>query len=74
MIDAVGWACVLKTPRVIDVRSVSPTKRACMVNALVTQLGIMVTNDWTDQDIERAWQQFGAAIADILEVNIAVRE
>lgn len=53
MKNAGGWAIV--TDGVIDVRTVSPTPRATIVNWLVLN-GIQVLRSHTDADIERKWE------------------
>jgi methyl coenzyme M reductase beta subunit len=40
----------------IDIRSVSPTRRAAIVNWLVTAKRLVATHNTTDEQIERAWQ------------------
>ncbi len=50
---AEGWAVVSKGK--ILVRTVSDTRRAAIVNWLVTERQILVMASWTDEDIERMW-------------------
>ena len=50
---AVGFAVV--QGGVIDVRTVSPTRRGALVNWLVVAVGLAVRSDWSDYAIERAW-------------------
>ena len=64
---ATGWAIRLSDGE-IDVRTVSPTRRAAIVNWLVlngTEISIM----WTDDQIEAAWKAKGLYVHDI-EVDI----
>lgn len=54
---AVGWAVVSGQ---ILVNTVSETRRAAIVNYLVTKHAINITNKWSDEDIERCWAHWGA--------------
>lgn len=40
----------------INIRSVSPTRRAALVNWLVTERQLQATIFATDEDIERTWE------------------
>ena len=53
MQTADGWAIIEDIG--IDVRSVSPTRRAAIVNWLVTRAGIMIYSTTTDKQIEECW-------------------
>lgn len=53
----------------INVRSVSPTRRAALVNWLVTERQLQATIFATDDDIERMWQ---ANKGDALVSEVAV--
>lgn len=57
MSDAMGWAVISGN---ILVNTVSETRRAAIVNYLVTKHGMAITNKWTDDDIERCWMHWGA--------------
>lgn len=48
-----GWAVVQGGE--ILVKTVSDTRRAAIVNWLVTEAEIMVLNSWTDDRIEAIW-------------------
>ncbi len=48
---AKGWAVTIGAE--IDLRTVSPTERAAMVNGLVTIFGVTVYNSHTDEEIEK---------------------
>lgn len=52
---AEGWAVVSKGN--ILVRTVSDTRRAALVNWLVTEARVLVLTSWTDDDIETAWHK-----------------
>lgn len=52
--EADGWAIIEDIG--IDVRSVSPTRRAAIVNWLVTRKGIMIYHTTTDEQIEAMWK------------------
>lgn len=49
-----GWAVIDGSGNVL-VRTVSDTRRAAIVNWLVTVLRIMIMNSESDEDIERAF-------------------
>ena len=51
-----GWAVVDKNGD-IDVKTVSPTERGAIVNWLVVEQKVMITNDWSDGKIYEAWGQ-----------------
>ena len=57
MSDEMGWAVIAGR---ILVNTVSETRRAAIVNYLVTKHGMAITNAWTDEDIERCWAHWGA--------------
>jgi hypothetical protein len=40
----------------INIRSVSPTRRAAIVNWLCTEVKMLALNTATDVDIERVWE------------------
>ncbi|HXA85768.1 MAG TPA: hypothetical protein VNZ47_11870 [Candidatus Dormibacteraeota bacterium] len=52
---AVGWAVM--NPEGIDMRTVSDTRRAAIVNWLVAGCGIFITRFHTDSEIERLWRE-----------------
>lgn len=58
MSDGIGWAAIV-SGRIL-VNTVSDTRRAAIVNYLVTKGGIVITNAWSDDDIERCWTHWGA--------------
>jgi hypothetical protein len=71
---AVGWAVVFLDE--MDVRTISPTRRAAIVNWIVSRGGKWVSNNTTDDDIERMWKAFVYDNNDLLtavEVNVEVR-
>ena len=59
----------------IDVRTVSETRRAAIVNWLVVSCGCPVFNFTTDEEIERLWRGHseGAAVGRV-EINRALPE
>lgn len=63
-----GWA-VIKNGK-INVRTVSDTRRASLVNWLVTDGGVLVTAAWTDEMIEAAWGRLSPGDAVCTTVNI----
>ena len=54
MVAAKGWAVVQKGE--LLVRTVSPTRRAALVNWLVVEAAVRVGADWNDARIEHAWE------------------
>lgn len=52
---AEGWAVVSKGK--ILVKTISDTRRAAIVNWLVTEARVLVLATWTDEDIENNWHQ-----------------
>lgn len=54
--EVYGWAVV--DGQGIRIKTVSDTRRAAIVNYLVTDRGTMVFNDMTDAEIERLWLQY----------------
>ena len=55
MATAKGWAVV--DANGINVRTISNTRRAAIVNWLLVDKQIMATRIASDQDIEAAWEQ-----------------
>jgi hypothetical protein len=53
--EAEGWA--VTHDGCIDVRTVSPTRQAAVINAIVTQGGVMVMDDWTHDVIDGVWRE-----------------
>lgn len=51
---AVGFAVVQGD--VIDVRTVSPTRRGALVNWLTVMPGVSVFANWSDHAIEKTWE------------------
>lgn len=51
--QAEGWAVIDCTR--IDVSTVSPTRRAAIVNWLVTRAGRFISTSTTDEQIEAYW-------------------
>jgi len=49
-----AWAVVINNQ--INVRSVSPTRIAAMVNYLCTDKGFIALNTTTDSQVEKLWQ------------------
>ncbi len=50
-----GFAVVQNT--VIDIKTVSPTRRAAIVNWIVTRKGAMIYQQTTDEEIEDLWER-----------------
>lgn len=65
-----GWAIIECVG--IDVRSVSPTRRAAIVNWLVTRKGLFVTTSWDDDRIDKAWDALRGE-ADAFEVIVCTK-
>lgn len=55
--EAIGWAVTSSSH--IFVKTVSETRRAAIVNYLVAEHHINITNLWTDDQIEAAWLYWG---------------
>lgn len=53
---ATGWAAI-ENGRIL-VRTVSDTKRAAMVNFLVTERNTFIYSETTDEEIERMWHRY----------------
>lgn len=56
---------------VIDIRTVMSDQRGAMINGLVTLCGVMVTNSWSDEQVQHAWAVHVAYNAD--KVALAVQ-
>lgn len=54
--EEIGWAVI--SGRIL-VKTISDTRRAAIVNYLVAERGIAITNTWTDEDIEQCWRHWG---------------
>lgn len=69
-----GWAAV-DADGDINVKTVSGTRRAAIVNWLVVGAGIMVLNHWSDEGIEETFQkQRTRHRVDVVPVTIRTRE
>lgn len=58
----------------IDIRTVSGTRRAAIVNWLVAQAGVMVFAYWTDERIEDAWVQESARVPGVEIIQVRVEK
>lgn len=68
--SAVGWAVI--DDEGLKVRTVSETRRAAIVNWLVTEAGLLVTQLHTDENIEAMWNaQRGDAITKKVHITAA---
>lgn len=59
MITQDGWAVASNFRGDIYIKTVSDTRRAAIINWLVTEGGIPITKYHTDADIERLWNKLG---------------
>jgi hypothetical protein len=64
-----GWAVIADGE--INVKTVSPTRRAAIVNWLTVDLGFLIHNHHTDEQIESAWEygrpeKRGARVAEVV--------
>jgi len=66
-----GWAIVSKGK--VLVNTVSPTRVGAIVNWLVVDCNILVTNSASDNRIEAYWK-LNKGKAECVEVHIAVRQ
>ena len=57
----------------IDVRTVSETRRAAIVNWLVVNRGVWISRTTTDEQIERFWDEHGKDVTvAAVEINRAL--
>lgn len=68
MTEAIGWAVVDNGD--IKVNTVSDTRRASIINWLVTERGCRIYNQMTDEQIERLWFQYRPDEVDVSYVSI----
>jgi hypothetical protein len=64
----IGWAVIEFNK--IKIRTVSDTRRAAIVNFLVTERRVMILNDMTDEFIERMWSDYAGKDAEVSFVTI----
>ena len=65
-----GWAVAGSNDQV-DMRTVSDTRRAALVNWLVAGVGIGVFASTTDEQIENAWNMMSKKLGTrVIEVNV----
>lgn len=70
MYDEKVEAYAVITDQKIDIRTVSDTRRAAIVNWLVVSPGFLVWRTHTDEEIENLWKQFqGDAIVATVEIS-----
>lgn len=62
MSTATGWAVLAYNGRIL-VKTVSETRRAAIINYLVTEKDVVVTRDHTDEDIEKMWRGHGQYVS-----------
>lgn len=67
LLSSQGWA--VADPEGINVRTVSETRRAAIVNWLVVEKGVGVYRETTDEAIERLWRQL-CGPSEVMEVTI----
>lgn len=65
--EAIGFAAI--DGGQINIKTVSDTRRAAMINWLVTERNVMIYNAMTDEHVERLWFHFRGT-ADIEYVTI----
>lgn len=70
MVWAEGWAVIDGSG--INVRTVSDSRRAAIVNWLVTN-GYMILAHHTDEEIERLWEQAGGGGLHVKVQPVTVR-
>lgn len=58
-----GWA--IRDARGVRIKTVSDTRRAAIINWLVTECQVLVTNLMPDDVIERAWETWRGEAQDI---------
>lgn len=62
-----GWA--VADPDGINIKTVSETRRAAIVNWLVVEKGALVTREASDEDIENAWRHL-CGPSEVMEVTV----
>lgn len=65
----IGWAVVERGE--VNIRTVSDTRRAAIVNWLVVDRRVLVTTAMADHQIERLWQDM-AGLAECMTVEVRV--
>ena len=55
--SAKGWCAINPATKKLDLRTLSPTRRAAVVNALVLHYQITPLDSWSDFTIEGIWEQ-----------------
>jgi hypothetical protein len=68
-----GWAVIDKNG-VVLVRTVSPSRRAAIINWLYTEAHMLITNSMDDDYIEQLWQSTPRRGAEVVRVLISVGE
>lgn len=72
MTEATAWAVLASGGRIICVNSVAETRRAAIINWLVTEKHCDIRNSHTDDDVERMWKHHGQYV-DCRHVTITPR-
>lgn len=67
LLSTQGWA--VADPDGINIKTVSDTRRAAIVNWLVVEKGCGVLNCASDEDIERAWRHL-CGPSEVMEVTV----
>lgn len=63
-----GWA-VVDVNSEIDARTVSPTRRAAIVNWLTVSCRLFITTRHTDDDIENIWNNYKGSV-EVYQVTV----
>jgi hypothetical protein len=71
--SASGWAVVRNNK--INVRTVSPSRQAAIVNWLCVECGMLLTDLATEYQIDQEWESNGPPVgADVVQVTIVRSE
>lgn len=70
MSTAPGWA-VVKSNGLIHIKTVSDTRRAAIINWLVTEKQIPICAYHTDADVEAFWKHYGS-YADCRQIIVSL--
>ena len=66
----IGWAVTVDDK--IDMRTVGPTRRAAIINWMVSERGELITSFSTDRSIDMKWSRYECDDVKVQQVNVEI--
>lgn len=68
----IGWAVTVDDK--IDMRTVGPTRRAAIINWMVTERKELITNFTSDRSIDMKWSRYENGEVRVQQVDVKIRD